>query len=85
MKTAISLPDKVFFAAEDAAQEMGISRSSFYVNAITDYLEKNNGKRITEKLNEVYGNDDFDYQKEFEPIMNAGLESLRELTKDDTW
>jgi Mn-dependent DtxR family transcriptional regulator len=40
-------------------------------------------QNITQRLNEVYGNDD--YLKEFEPISNAALESMRELTKDDTW
>jgi len=37
---------------------------------------------ITQKLNEVYNDD---YYKEFEPIANAALESIRELTKNDTW
>jgi hypothetical protein len=50
---------------------------------LTEYLKKNNRENITQKLNEVYGNDD--YHKEFEPISNAGLESIRELTKNDTW
>ena len=83
MKTAISLPDKVFFEAEETAQNLGLSRSALYLNALTEYLQKHSRKSITEKLNEVYGNED--YHKEFEPISNIGLESLRELTKDDTW
>ena len=83
MKTAISLPDRVYFAAEKTAQNLGISRSALYRNALTDYLKKNNRENITQKLNEVYGNDD--YNKEFEPISNAALESIKELTKNDTW
>jgi metal-responsive CopG/Arc/MetJ family transcriptional regulator len=83
MKTAISLPDQVFFAAEETAQNLGISRSALYVDALTEYLKKYSRKNITEKLNEVYG--DGEYYKEFEPIGNAALESLRELTKNDTW
>ena len=82
MKTAISLPDKVFYAAEETAQNLGISRSALYVDALTEYLEKYNRKNITEKLNEVYG--DGEYFKEFEPIMNAALADLREPTKNDT-
>ncbi|MDR2054205.1 MAG: ChpI protein [Treponema sp.] len=61
---------------------MGIPRSKLYLNALLEYLEKNNRKRITEKLNEVYNDD---YYKEFELIENAGLESIRETTKNDTW
>ena len=82
MKTAISLPDRVYFEAEKTAHNLGISRSALYLNALTDYLKKNNRKNITQKLNEVYNDD---YYKEFEPISNATLESIRELTKNDTW
>jgi hypothetical protein len=86
MKTAVSLPDKVFYAAEKTAEYMGISRSALYLNAITDYLKKNDKSWITEKLNEFYGDPaNKDYLKEFEPFMNASLETLRELLKDDTW
>ena len=37
-------------------------------------------KKITQKLNEVYNDD---YYKEFEPISNAALESIIELTKSE--
>ena len=83
MKTAVSLPDRIYFEAEKTAKNLGISRSALYLNALSDYLKKNNRENITKKLNEVYGNDD--YCKEFEPISNAALESVRELTKNDTW
>ena len=82
MKTAISLPDRVFFEAEETAQNLGISRSTLYLNALVEYLKKKNRKNITQKLNEVYNDD---YYKEFEPISNAALESIRELTKNDAW
>jgi metal-responsive CopG/Arc/MetJ family transcriptional regulator len=82
MKTAISLPDRVFFEAEKTAQNLGVSRSTLYLNALTEYLIKYNRKNITQMLNEVYNDD---YYKEFEPISNAALESIRELTKNDTW
>jgi hypothetical protein len=82
MKTAISLPDTVYYEAEETAHTMGIPRSTLYVNALMEYLKKNNRKNITKKLNEVYTDD---YYKEFEPIANAGLESIRELTKNDPW
>jgi hypothetical protein len=82
MKTAISLPDPVFYEAEETARYMGIPRSKLYLNALLEYLEKNNRKRITEKLNEVY---DDDYYNEFRLIENAGLDCIREITKNDTW
>jgi uncharacterized FlgJ-related protein len=82
MKTAISLPDQVFYEAEKTAHYMGIPRSKLYLNALLEYLEKNNRKKITEKLNEVYNDD---YYKEFKPIEQAGLESIRTITKNDMW
>jgi HSP90 family molecular chaperone len=82
MKTAISLPDVVYFEAEETAQNLGISRSALFLNALTEYLKKNSRKNITQKLNEVYNDD---YYKEFELISNVALESIRELTKNDTW
>jgi len=82
MKTAVSLPDRVYYEAEKTAQNLGISRSALYLNALTEYLKRNSRKNITQKLNEVYNDD---YYKEFEPISDAALESIRELTKNDTW
>jgi metal-responsive CopG/Arc/MetJ family transcriptional regulator len=38
MKTAISLPDSIFEAAEKLAKRFGISRSQLYANAVTEYL-----------------------------------------------
>jgi HEPN domain-containing protein len=82
LKTVISVPDKIFFEAEAAAKNMGVSRSTLYRNALLNYLKKPNRKTITKKLNEIYNED---YYAEFEPISNAGLAAIREATKDDTW
>ncbi|MHC6202096.1 ChpI protein [Breznakiellaceae bacterium SP9] len=82
MKTAISLPDTVYYEAEETSKSMGIPRSTLYVNALVEYLQRNSPQKITQKLNEVYTDD---YYKEFESIANAGLESIRKLTKNDTW
>jgi metal-responsive CopG/Arc/MetJ family transcriptional regulator len=54
MKTAISIPQKVFETAEKLATKMGMSRSQLYVTAIKSYVEAHEGEAITAKLNEVY-------------------------------
>lgn len=54
MKTAISIPDDVFEAAERAAKKLGMSRSEFYVKAVREYIERYGRENVTEKLNEVY-------------------------------
>lgn len=54
MKTAISIPDKIFEAAERAASKLGMSRSELYVNAVREYVDRYGREDVTEKLNEVY-------------------------------
>lgn len=54
MKTAISIPDRVFDAAEELAGKLGISRSELYVRAISALLERYRDDRVTERLNEIH-------------------------------
>jgi metal-responsive CopG/Arc/MetJ family transcriptional regulator len=56
MKTAISMPDDVFEAAEAAARRTGISRSQLFVEAVKLFLRKHGDRGVTERLDEVYGN-----------------------------
>jgi metal-responsive CopG/Arc/MetJ family transcriptional regulator len=82
MKTAISLSDSLFEIAEQTAQYMGVNRSQLYALALEDYVARHNGSIVTEKLNEVYEKIN---QNEFARDLDAGLEPLRNLTKDDAW
>jgi metal-responsive CopG/Arc/MetJ family transcriptional regulator len=54
MKTAISVPDSVFKAAERLARELGMSRSELYTKAVAAFIEQYRRKWITEQLNRVY-------------------------------
>jgi metal-responsive CopG/Arc/MetJ family transcriptional regulator len=58
MKTAISIPDKVFHSADSLAKRLGLSRSQLYSTAISEYLSKHQGKQITERLNSIYSEED---------------------------
>jgi len=58
MKTAISIPDRIFRAAERAAKRQKVSRSRFYAQAVEAYLKAESGKHITEALNAVYDAED---------------------------
>ena len=82
MKTAISLSDSLYEKAEEMALYMKISRSKLFAMALEEFITKYNEKMITDKINEVYEKID---QKEFEPYLNAGLEPIRNITKNDTW
>ncbi len=55
MKTAISIPDRIFRAAERAAKRQKVSRSRFYAQAVEAYLKTQQAKGVTEALNAVYG------------------------------
>ncbi|HEX6984754.1 MAG TPA: CopG family transcriptional regulator [Planctomycetaceae bacterium] len=58
MKTAISIPDSLFEAAEELARRSGLSRSELYAKALAEYVEKQRGEWITEQLNRVYATED---------------------------
>jgi hypothetical protein len=58
MKTAISIPDPVFEAAESLAERLGISRSELYATAVYQFVEAHRDEAITAALNEVYPEND---------------------------
>ncbi len=57
MKTAVSIPDRVFQAAEEAAARLSMSRSELYTKAVEAFLEVHPAIDVTGKLNEVYSED----------------------------
>ena len=54
MKTAISIPDELFAAAEDAADRLGVSRSELYRRALREFLAGPDVGAVTEALDAVY-------------------------------
>jgi len=54
MKTAISIPDSQFEAAEKLAARLGLSRSELYQQALSEFIVKYSDEMITEQLNQVY-------------------------------
>jgi len=80
MKTAISLPDKLYFKAEKTAQSMGISRRQLYAKALEEYIQHHQNYKIIEKLNSIHGNFK---QQEYKNTSDVNLETIRNLTKND--
>jgi metal-responsive CopG/Arc/MetJ family transcriptional regulator len=54
MKTAISIPDPVFQAAEKMAHNLGMSRSELFSVAIAEYMNNHKYQNVTESLNKIY-------------------------------
>ncbi|WP_177418985.1 hypothetical protein [endosymbiont of Lamellibrachia barhami] len=55
MKTAISIPDPIFQAAENMAHHLGMSRSELFSTAISEYMNNHKYLDVTESLNSIYG------------------------------
>lgn len=58
MKTAISIPDRLFEDAEQFAKRMGLSRSELYSMALQEYLKVHKREEITKQLDAVYAEED---------------------------
>lgn len=54
MKTAISMPDKVFTSADRLAKKLKLSRSQLYVKAIEEFVAEHTQAGLREKFDEVY-------------------------------
>jgi predicted transcriptional regulator len=57
MKTAISIPDNLFEAAERLAKRLGWSRSRLYARAVAAFVEKHRNEGVRERLDRIYGED----------------------------
>jgi hypothetical protein len=78
MKTAVSLPDDVFRAAEKHARRAKKSRSQLYAEAISEYLARHTPDEVTEAMNKV-----IDQLKEpADPFVSA---AARRIVKRSQW
>ncbi len=75
MKTAISIPDPVFEAAEVVSKRLGLSRSAFYSKAVKAYVKIHRGKGVREALDAVYQSE----SSKLDPVLEElQAEALRE-------
>lgn len=66
MKTAVSIPDRVFESAEQLAERLQVSRSDLYCKALSAFIEIHRDDMVKEQLNAVYGSARKDSQLEAE-------------------
>ena len=67
MRTAISIPDALFDAAEELAGRLGMSRSQLYAKALSEYVAKHRDEDVTDALNRVYAT----YSSTLDPVLAA--------------
>jgi metal-responsive CopG/Arc/MetJ family transcriptional regulator len=77
MKTAISLPDPLFEAAEKLAKRMKVSRSALYARAVEDFVRRNEPNDITTELNRVLA----DEPQERNPFVDAAATAMLRRTE----
>jgi metal-responsive CopG/Arc/MetJ family transcriptional regulator len=77
MKTAVSIPDPIFEAADRLARRRRISRSELYAEALAKLLDSDESTEITERLDDVYA--------EGQSGLDAGLAALQALAIDEDW
>ena len=72
MKTAVSIPDPLFAAADELAQRLGISRSELYARALARELASESEDSIIARLDAVYA----DIDSALDPLVIAAQRRL---------
>ena len=74
MKTAISIPDPLFRAADRLARRLGVSRSQVFQRAVSAYLKAHEDANVTDALNVIYDKDhDIGLDPLLERLQSASL------------
>ena len=63
VKTDISLRKSLLEEAEAVAREMKVSRSRLFMMAIEDFIQRHQNKKLLEKLNAAYQDDEPDEEE----------------------
>ena len=78
MKIAVSIPDTLFEAADQLAQQRGVPRSQVYAEALRDYLASQGPEAITARLDELYA-------LEGSRVESAWLHAQAHPLADEAW
>jgi len=77
MKTAVSLPDEVFRAAERQARRVKKSRSQLYAQALSEYLARHAPDEVTDAMNRVVEQ----LREPTDPFVSAAARRVLERTE----
>jgi len=78
MKIALSIPDELFETGETLSKRLGVSRSRLYATALAELVAKHCGRKVTERLNAVYGAEDSRLPRSVRRLQSRSLPR-------DTW
>ena len=73
VKTAISIPDSLFYIAESLAKRMGMSRSELFRHALENYIEAHRHDRVREVLDAIYAEESSDIDEALAEMQWASL------------
>jgi len=77
VKTAVSIPDPIFEAADRLARRRRVSRSELYAEALARLIDADETSRVTERLDDVYSARPSE--------LDADLAALQALAIDEDW
>jgi hypothetical protein len=80
VKTAVSIEESLFERAEVLAEELQVSRSKVFAIALEQLLQRHEGKKLLEKINNVYAEPGVPDEKE----ADARRTKHREIV-EGTW
>jgi len=65
MKTAVSIPDRVFDAGERLSKRLGIPRSKLYARALDTFVKRHSRVGLREELDAIYATE----PSELDPVL----------------
>jgi hypothetical protein len=78
MKTAISIDNGIYWDAEDAAAQLGLTRSKLYTLAVEEYVRNHQTDAVTERLNHYY--------KDHKAVLDEDIKQAAcELFSQEDW
>ena len=75
MKVAVSIPDRIFDAAERLAKQSHVPRSQLIAEALQEYLSRHGAEAVTAKLNEIYAQEDSAVEKSLTQAQTASIDN----------
>lgn len=76
MKTAISVPNRLFEEAEAAAKGLGVSRSKLIQTALEEFLSRRRADEVTRRINKSYA----EHPPEIDPFLqHLALKAMKRV------